>query len=750
MAEYLKVYTSGGRRGKNAPRSAHFVIAEFLFQALLHAVEKGSDDYWRQFVRRETLIDLIADFAENPAWTVDKTLMRMANYLRFFGQPAKAIRERTTALGLQPPNEKSARLPFVATNGYVLRVRGPLDKQRDDGFHGLIGLSLDYETLRPQASAADTDLVSELHDESGGPSAEAGDELRRILRQWSPNLPVSLKREHLLKTISVAWNAVTFDPFFAAGILDEYYRTDARTDAVLRPLARIAVEAPVPPEEFVAILRVLDDLGSLDADIEQSLDVLWSQLLRYCLLNEPQLLELPRMQALIISLGTEMSSYWHGQLIRLHLSQAVGGILLPERLSRQAEHIAGAWLAQRAYDIRAAWEAFADPISFTTGRTLEDVAAQLHASAHRCTSTLEARVVVMAFDRCLPLFDTDDQTSQSVMIVTLFTHFAPSVLADSRYLTFMRLRHLIGAFVRLKDVSFLATFEREFLRARTRLIPQQLHNLQLEYAAALRLALRVLGDSGLHRLRAAALLANEQERADSPFFRNTFSEHAAAHIRGRFGVWLDRYISTLARIVAWPMVDRNPLTATHFRATVAASESARVALGRRVAERLAILLDSDLPSPDYCGYAFRWCILSARHNMNLSGQLASVMRLARMFTCYGEMRYLSHIQYLPFTFFTIAQRLAMRLTNSNESSMRAGKSPSCTACIGLPFGIVIVPPRRSSLSNCGALPPPISRHICRNTKGRRGTFFRCHTRHRTKARRIEHVRSSNESSPERA
>jgi len=549
----------------------------------------------------------IAARSETHVDAVEKALERLADDLRCYPFDGTVVRRKTYAKELRKRNAWHEGYPST------IRILGPLSKHRGAGRPGQYGLRAVFSEddalsfLPPEIPDAATDL-----EDIAVPFRYSRVGFSEFLESYSDQLPSEQRSERLLELLGRAWQETIFQPTQAAHLLDDLPRS-ASLAAVIKPLARAALRQPIPDDELLSLVAVVDSIGPyrrLSNDVACQVNHFYARLFRQLAFMQPEGLRVPKIRTLLGRFATSGHGFWERFFADLQLRSLCGPLTLDADV-QEVITIGTVGYRKRISrtPLEKAWEAITSPLELVGAREYEKVHELLASAARSAIRPFEAHIALLAFDRVLPLYDQSTVRPEENEAIVRFFDAIPRALVDrSTQLQHALLTRLLWSFIRERDRNFerLRQFERRYGTYCSVLNPLQRMHIQLEYAAALFVAFQSSGPRRTQQLAFTQFLEKRTSLLDSPGFANEFvrwgnlDPRPATTDPRSVRTWLESYSGKLLRQYCLPILKREPLHLASFKAA-AELQVHRSSLADVVGGALARSLPN--ASSTYCAYS---------------------------------------------------------------------------------------------------------------------------------------------------
>jgi len=557
----------------------------------------------------------VATRSETHVEAVEKALERLADDLRCYPFDGTVLRRKAYAAELRKRNAWHEGYPST------IRILGPLSKHRG-GRPGRYGLRATFpeddalSLLPPEIPEAPTDL-----EDIAAPFRYSQVGFSEFLDGYSDQLPREQRSERILELLGRAWQETIFQPTQAAHVLDNPPRS-ASLASVIRPLARAALRQPIPDDELLDLVAVVDSIGTyrrLSTDVARQVNHFYARLFRQLAFMQPEGLSVPKIHTLLRRFANSGHGFWERFFADLHLRLVCGPLALDADIQNV---IAIGTIGYRKRiaqtPLEKAWEAVVSPLEFVRTREYEKAYELLSSAARSAMRPFEAHITLLAFDRVLPLYDQSTVRPEESEAIVRFFNAIPRALIDrSTRLQHALLTRLLWSFIRDRNRNFerLREFERRYGTYCAGLNPLQRLHIQLEYAAALFVAFQSSGFRRTQQLDFTKLLDKRTSLLDSPGFANEFVRWGGLDPRPAttddrsIRTWLENYCGKLLRQYCLPILKREPLHLAAFKA------AAELPVHRSsVADVVGGALARSLPnaSPAYSAYSLSLMPLAGR------------------------------------------------------------------------------------------------------------------------------------------
>ena len=586
---YLETYPSQPQPGP----SAHALIATELFESLAIAVEEGR--HAGQPRSHADLTELVSDDAD-PDSAVRKALSAIAKNIRFFCHTKSKIGELAASfrpsLVTQLINEDHAT---VSVGGRELIAY--LTYHARAGEHWL-EVFFRAKPHRVQLSLDDTNFSGEI-DEAIDSSSDYS-KLAHLLGVLGSDLPSHHRWEFIIETITLVWHTVAIDPYRAALIRQSPIPPELVS--VFDACLSIAASEELTPAQCSSLFSTLDTISNKGPDAAAACAHFERQVIRRLCLQQPALLTVApchhRLENRAEIEGAGWPRFFVGLFYRVIASQTPIAANTLSILRGAAEKYRG--LASSNTPLAELWRFFVDPIGVVADQPIDVTLARLKAIAARCRTVSDISHCVRAFRRVVPAYDCyADDFEASGTLREILEDVTNDRVRQSSYFCFEYLRAALYEFMATRNViTKLRKFERLFLRLHRRLAVRDLLLLQLEYAAAVYVAIEARAAvyqtmlfNHLHReLPITAWEPLQNEVVDL----GSIHTHVEADRPHTVAAWLQQYVSKLFRLHR-QFIDANLLAVQQFRCATLVP-TVRKQLQPLVFERLIALGNTNSPA----------------------------------------------------------------------------------------------------------------------------------------------------------
>jgi hypothetical protein len=428
--------------------------------------------------------------------------------------------------------------------------------------------------LRTNYSGDESFLLEEEDIETDSIPSEEG--FLELLSNYSETLPLELEQELLHSIIAAAWDSIVFQPLLAAKLIGNASLMKGKLARLIEPLCKIALGLPISASDLSSlIITVGGTQPSVDTFSRNRL-LLISRLLRSLFYHQPDVLRAPEPMQELKTLSASGGQFWQEFFLDLYLRDQCDQIYVHSDFLSMMAKTRDSYCRQLPNKPLARilpW--ISSPLETTVHYSKGELTNLIKDIARECTNIIEAKWSLAMLFRIFPLYDSsDEEIDYSDLVSSVIEQFDESLASRSRNLGFIYLQSLLRAFLRTKDPRFIEGFESRFLSLQHRLLPPQLHHLQLEYASSIYVCCQCLGDDEISELRFAKLLRAGRNLLDHSLFRNQLVQTLAKLAppptfdnRGLLNKWLISYIATLYRLYAAPLIQENHIRALQFKAT---------------------------------------------------------------------------------------------------------------------------------------------------------------------------------------
>lgn len=495
------------------------------------------------------------------------------------------------------------------------------------------------------------------------------EEFVHLLSDYSDNLPIEHRQDHLNSIVASAWKVIVDRPSIAARLMDNETMAKSTLSQLIVPLCKTACYHSISPDELRGFFDLLEDSTYFGSDSHRNNSrVLIARMVRFLFYDkrhQPEILKSAEFKREISHLANKGEMFWDEFFVDLYLRHLCDYIFIdreflviirPSYERYRCEH--------KNKPLVQLWRLISRPVEASQQYLKNELFELISDVARKCEDIVECRWCVSAFQRIIPLYYTSEEELDYVdLIRALIREFSLSLRSKHPQLQFIYLKALLGTFVHTKDPKFIGVFEKEFIKSCEGLLLSQKSHLQLEYASCLYACCQFLNRDDMSELHFDQMVSSETRLLDRLLFRNEHLNHSYDLQRARLSSlgdktslrkWLGRYTLTLYRLYADRLVQENHLRVLQFRASTRVYHN-RSQFGKSVLASLERYIgsESDYPASFFAKSTAAFAFVPHKKNIELvrkyvaKGMQAneySVLRNARhiaqcLYSCYyyGEL-----------------------------------------------------------------------------------------------------------------